>query len=218
MSIERRRFAWVLVLLLAAFGCGEDPMSTDDSTLPVLIDSPEKVVTALEKAYQSRDHKLLEGLLAHDVAQNAEYVFVLSEPTEKGDTEWGYDTEVRVHRRMFEPQNTPPGELPVPNDLWLQSVDVTLTQQADFVERTDLYSGDGGADGLLDSTKWRAMTARYSTDVFFAMQGDVDYQVTGQADFVIIEDLAKQGSESGRFLLLIWEDRGAPGKSSRLGV
>ncbi len=180
---------------------------------PLVIDSPEKVVAALERAYQTRDYDLFVKLLANDPNRNAEYLFILSEATEEGDTQWGWETEARAHRRMFDPQDTLPGELPVPNDLWLQSIDITLTLQGSFTERTDLYSSDGGADGLLDRNVWKATSALYSTDVFFAMAGEVDYQVTGQADFVIVEDLAKSDGEDGQFLIYIWEDLGAPGKA-----
>ena len=214
-----RQGAIALALVAAlATACADDPVTPSDPVSRFPIDSPDKVIEAVERAYQTRDYDLFKPLLANNAECNAEYLFILSEATEEGETQWGYETELRAHRRMFEPQNTLPGELPVPNDLWLQSVDITLTRQADWTERTDLYSSDGGDDGLLDPTKWRAVSVVYSTDVFFSMAGEVDYQVTGQADFVVIEDLAKTGSEPGRFLLLIWEDLGAPGKTFARGV
>jgi len=179
---------------------------------PIVINSEGALIDALEQAYQTRNFTNFVKLLANDPDRNAEYLFLLSEPAEGDITQWGFQTEARVHRRMFEPQNTTPGELPVPNDLWLQSVDINLTPQAEFSERTNLYSMDGGADGKLDPRIWRATSARYSTDVFFTMQGELDFQVQGQADFVVIEDLTKTDGAAGQFLLLIWEDLGTPAK------
>lgn len=175
----------------------------------VYMDSPNDVVDALVFAYQRRDPGL-HVLLANDPERNSEFLFILSEPTEGGETQWGFETEARIHRRMFDPENVPPGETQVPLDLWLESVSINLSQQASFAERTDLYSSDGGADGLLDPSIWRAFGATYSTDVFFAMAGELDYQVNGLADFVVIEDLTKNVGEPGRFLLFIWEDLGSP--------
>jgi hypothetical protein len=174
------------------------------------LDSDAAVVDGLEFAYRTRDVDLFTALLANDRGRNAGFLFLLSEPTEEGETQWGHETEARVHRRMFRPYDTLPGELPVPNDLWLQMVDITLTPLTEFSERTDLYSSDGGADGLLVPELWRAVSALYSTNVFFGMLGDTDYQVNGQADFVVIEDLTKDVGDAGKFLLFIWEELGSP--------
>ncbi len=213
-EIFRRTALFAALASILVTGCIFSPETGElPPEPPIVIDSSEALVSALERAYQTRDYPLFESLLANDSDRNADYLFILSEPTEEGETQWGFETEARAHRRMFDPENTLPGELPVPNDLWLQSVDINLTRQTEFTERTDLYSADGGADGLLDNTVWRAESARYSTDVFFAMNGEIDYQVTGQADFVVIEDLSKSAGETGQFLLFIWEDLAAPGKT-----
>jgi len=47
--------------------------------------------------------------------------------------------------------------------------------------------------------------ARYSTYVFFDMTG-TDYLVEGEANFVLLEDLAKPAGDAGKFLLLSWEE------------
>lgn len=212
-EIIRRAALLTALASIAITGCifspevGEVPPEP-----PIVIDSPQKLIEALERAYRTRNYDEFVALLANDPDRNAEYLFLLSEPTEEGDTQWGYQTEARAHWRMFNPQSTQPGELPVPNDLWLQTVDITLTPLTEFTERADLYSKDGGADGLLDPDEWRAVSALYSTNVFFGMLGQTDYQVNGQADFVVIEDLTKSGGAAGRFLLFIWEDLGAPGQ------
>ena len=88
---------------------------------------------------------------------------------------WGYDIEAHIHQRMFEPENTPPGLNPVPPEFWLTGIRATLTQQAPFTERTDLYESPQNPDGL-SPTKWKATEATYATDVYFEMQGDLYLQ------------------------------------------
>jgi hypothetical protein len=205
-------FALLAPVLL---GCGDDPVTVGPA--PFVIDSPEKVIDGLERAYRARDHEGFITLLANDPDRNAEFLFLLTEPTEEGETEWGYETEWNLHWRMFHPRDTLPGDLPVPNDLWLQTVDITLTPLTEFSERTDLYSSDGGADGLLDPEAWRAISALYSTNVFFGMLGDTDYQVNARADVVVVEDLTKEAGEAGQFLLLIWKDLDSP-RQRKLGA
>ena len=176
----------------------------------VPISTPEASVQALANSYRRRDLDLFAALLANDPSRNAEFLFLLSEPTDVGETQWGYTEEVRLHQRMFHPEDVPPGDPPVSSDLWMQGLTITLTPQEQFSERLDLYSENGGLDGKLDPALWRAMDARYSTYVFFDLTG-VDYKVDGdEANFVVIEDLSKSGGEPGRFLLYIWEDLGCP--------
>ena len=173
---------------------------------PPVIDSPEAVVSALSRAYQNRDIDLFKSLLANDPDRNAEYLFLLSAPTDLGETQWGYDEEVRIHQRMFNPESPPPGDPPVDAKLWLQSLQITLTRQETFGERTDLYTTNGGS---LDPTIWRAKDARYTTYVFFDLS-ETDYKVEGEALFVVLEDLTKNVGDVGKFLLYIWEDIAAP--------
>ena len=169
---------------------------------PPVIDSPEALVTALSRAYLTRDITLFESLLANDTARGAEYLFLLSAPTDLGETQWGYQEEARIHQRMFKPESPPPGDPPVASQLWLQSVTITLTKQESFAERTELYTTNGGS---LDQAIWRAKDARYTTFVFFDLAG-TDYKVEGEANFVVIEDLTKVVGDTGKFLLYIWED------------
>ena len=168
------------------------------------------VIAALERAYGTLNYNLYRSLLADNAPDNAEFRFFLSEPTGGGETQWAVTEELRIHQRMFVPERTPEGDVPVPPELWVQSIDIHLTQLEPFQERPDLYSQDGGADGKLDPGRWRATDARYATDVFWNTQGDVDYQVTGQAIFVVIQDRERRACASGRFLLYIWEDIGSP--------
>jgi hypothetical protein len=185
---------------------------------PARIDSPGAVIRALAAAYRSRDPELLRAILAHDETRGAEYVFFLSEPTELGETKWGWAEETRIHRRMFDPRNLPSDEDEVPPELWLQAVDINLQLLTAFQERTDLYSAEtcpGGKcpDGKLDPMIWSALEAQYATDVFFQTADDVDYQVNGKANFVVIEDRGKRAGDAGKFLLYIWEELTPPAKS-----
>ena len=181
---------------------------------PVIIDSPEALIRAFTAAYAMRDYDRFRSLLAHDPARNADYLFFLGEPTPGGETSWGYTEEARIHQRMFEPQNTPPGDPPVPPERWLSSISINLAQLEPFQERTDLYSAGGGADGKLDPAIWSALDARYGANVFFDTQGEnsTDFQVTGEANFVVIEDKSKEIGDPGKFLIYIWEDLQSPVK------
>ena len=100
---------------------------------------------------------------------------------------------------MFHPENVPAGDLPVPPQYWLASITINLTQMVEFQPRTDLG---------LDPTKWEATEARYGTHVLFDLQGPTDYEVNGEADFIVINDLSKAAGEERKFMLYRWTDRG----------
>ena len=189
--VDRRapmRLRWFPVLMLLTLplpGC-DDPIVQPTDPPP---DSPEAVVQALGRAYRELDLGLFRSILANDPRRNAEYIFYLSEATELGETNWRHEEELRIHRRMFQPKNLPPGEAPVSADLRLVAIHVWLRQVTPFLERTDLYSADGGADGKLDPATWKAVEARYSTDAVFDTQSELDYGIQAEADFVVLEDL-----------------------------
>lgn len=202
----RRASLFILVALLG-LGCGDDPVTRIEDP-PRIYLGPTDIIGALSQAYQTRDYDFFVSLLANDPDRNAQFTFKLHEPTEDGVTEWGFETEARVHRRMFCP-DCPGFEFPLPDALWIESININLSLQTNFTERHTLYSKDNGKDGLLDPRIWKTHATTYSTDVFFAMAGELDYQVNGFADFVIIEDLTKSDNEPDRFLLFIWEDLGS---------
>lgn len=178
---------------------------------PPVIDSEEALINALSRAYLTRDDLLFKSLLANDPDRNADYLFLLSEPTDLGETQWGFEEEVRIHQRMFHPEAPPPGDPEVAAELWLQSLTITLTKQENFAERPELYSENAGLDGKLDPAIWRVTDARYTTYVFFDLTG-TDYKVEGEANFVVIEDLTKDVGDAGKFLIYIWEDISVPAK------
>jgi hypothetical protein len=100
----------------------------------------------------------------------------------------------------------------------LEEIDITLTQLEEFEERLDLYTGDEGLDGKLDPEIWRAVDARYSTNVFLRTVGETDFHVEGESNLVVIEDLAKKDGANGKFFLFIWEDLGSHRKSDPTSV
>ena len=202
-------FALGLVLTLA--GCKDRRIIRCD-TCPRLIVYPAitseaTLIANFEAAYQRRDYDKLKALFSNPTqpipAQPA-YRFFLSEPTPTHPS-WGYTEEMRIHRRMFKPQDPLPGETPVDPDLWLQSVDIRLTLQTDFVERADLYRSPSNPDGL-DSARWRATEGVYATSVFFQLAGNTDFMVNGHANFVVIEDKTKTNDDPGKWLIYRWED------------
>ena len=170
--------------------------------------SPAELIDAFAQAYGTMNYNLYRSLLADNAPGNAKFLFFLSEPTELGETQWGVTEELRIHQRMFMPESTPEGDPPVPPERWVQNIDINLTQLEPFAERTDLYSQDGGADGKLDSARWRATDARYGTYVYWDMAGEMDYVVQGEENFIVIEDKAKEPREPDKFLLYVWEDLG----------
>jgi len=182
---------------------------------PPFIDSPDALIQALSRSYLTRDDALFASLLANAPDrpeagdQKAAYLFLLSEPTPQQETQWGYQEEVRIQKRMFHPEKPDPGDPIVPTDLWMQSLQITLTPLESFTERLELYSENHGLDGKLDPDIWKASDARYSTYVLFDLTG-TDYKVEGEANFVVIEDKTKVVGDAGKFLIYIWEDLGCP--------
>ena len=197
--------AWLVAACISIPAC-EDPVPPP--TLDPPIDSAEAVIDALARAYLTRDSELFDSLLAHEPTANAEFIFYLSEPTDLGETQWGYDDETRIHRRMFHPESAEP---PLESGLWLQGLTATLTQQVAFTEQPLLYSTNAGLDGKLDPERWRAMEARYSAYVFIDLT-HIDYLVEGESGFVVIQDLTKESGEVQRFLLYRWDDAIYPAK------
>jgi hypothetical protein len=183
-------------LVLVVVGC--DKKVYDPLPSPCCADP----VQALSDAYRSRNSSLLASLLAPD------FTFYRHQPhPDSGEQFWDLETELRIHRRMFDPRSIPMNDTPLSNDLWVTSINVTITPQAAFTERTDLYT-TADPPGPLDPARWRAEDATYGTELFLALQGEDDYVVSGRANFVVLTDLTKSNSEPGRFLLYRIEDLG----------
>lgn len=174
--------------------CGDDPVKPPGPPPPVT--SPEGLVAALADAYRARCLECVDVLLS--ALPEAEFTFVVSDPNQGNPVAWGLDTERLVTRRLLRPGTLVEGELPVPPDLWLTSLDVTLAARSDF--------GLAPLPAGLDRTRWNALSADYAHDVFFDLQGETDYQVTGSSRLTVLVDLDKADGEAGKYLLYRWEE------------
>jgi hypothetical protein len=164
---------------------------------------PAAVIARLRDAYAARSYAQYSTLF-HD-----DFLFVLQpnplDPTQPEN--WGRTEELRIHKRMFEPQNIGPGEDLLPLDLWLLAIDIELTSNRPFEERPEFYVSPANPGGL-DPSRWKALGTEYNTSVLFQTQGELDYQVTGKAWFVVVQDLWKVPGKPGAFLLYQWQDLG----------
>ena len=204
---------WVCLGIVAALsldlGCmGVKPIASPRST-PHSTDSAENLIQMLAHAYRTMDYTLYRTLFANPKDHGVEFHFVLYEPTAAGEAQWGYNEEMRIHRRMFQPQAIAAGEKPVPSGLWPESIACRLTRQGEFAERFDLYRSEQNPMGELDRHRWRATDAAYATSVLWSTQGGMAFRVEGQARFVVVEDLTKAAGELGKFLVYRWEDLGS---------
>jgi hypothetical protein len=201
-----RRFERLFSVLLpaaltwAALGCeNRTPSPPEICTADCPAEDP---IRRLAEAYRTRDLELFVSALVKAPEAGAEYLFIPS--PDSGLEPWGFAEEVRLHRRLFHPESPAPGEDPCPAELWRQSVDATFVQLSPYAEREDLYRSETNPGGL-DPRRWRAADARYASSFFIAGAGDLDYQVEGVNNFVILEDLSRSGSPDRR-QIYIWEE------------
>jgi hypothetical protein len=163
-----------------------------------------ELIAKLSSAYQSRNYDWFSNLFSRQ-ADGAPYFFFLNDPP---GANWDLTEELRIHRRMFKPEDPLPGETPVDRDLWLVSIDIQLEPQTEWTERLDLYLSDTNPSGL-NPTRWKVTDAQYHTYVLFTLQGTTSYQVNGRANFVVVEDLTKNVGDDRKFLIYRWEDLGS---------
>ena len=128
---------------------------------------------------------------------------------DSGVVETGLHEWLRVWRRVMLPRDALPGDSPVPPDIRAVSIDVSLTQQADFQERKDLYRDPIRNPNGLDPARWVAAEATFGVDLFMATAGQADYQVRGPVKIVILTDLlARDACGYHPVLVYRWEDDG----------
>src|SRR5678816_2943754 len=138
-SVRRSRLA-ALVCLSNLVACSNHSSPTDvakattDARQAIQVGGPRlggQVVSALAQAYNERDAAKLEALLSDEAG--ASYLFF-------GTNDFlGKLEEDRIASRMFHPEDVPPGDPPVPLDLWLLDIDAEFKQLAAWTERSDLY-------------------------------------------------------------------------------
>jgi hypothetical protein len=206
----------VTLLALLLGGCIFSPTEKPPPPEPPRIGIPTSEVELIAKladVYQRESYSEFENLFPK-AEDNAPYLFILNDPPVGEPPNWDLTEELRIHRRMFEPENTPPGEEPVPAELWLESITISLTPNRDFSERPDLLgppANPSNPEGL-DSDRWRVTEAQYHANLLFNTQTDTDFRVNGEANFIVINDLTKEIGEDRKFLIYRWEDLGSTGK------
>jgi hypothetical protein len=206
----RQHLMLALVVATAIFsGCIFGPKSQDKPpTEQIIPNSQDELIQLLSTAYRNRDIDTFTNLFPN-TADAAPYLFFLNAPV-NGVNNWDLTEEVRIHRRMFKPEDPLPGETQVAPELWLASITINLTRTASsWVERTDLYKTPTNPEGL-DSAKWKASEAEFHADILFETQGDTDYRVDGRHNFIVIEDVTKDVGTDRKFLIYRWEDLDPP--------
>jgi hypothetical protein len=188
------------------------PPCLPEPIVAITPDSPGELIAALASAYSNMDLDRYAALFTNQAQHGIDFRFVLFEPNEKGEKEWGYDEEMRIHRRMFRPETIPSGDRPLPCELWVRSIDARLELVRGFEERWDLYRSEQNPTGELDRHRWRAVDALYATRVTWDLVSDRSLAIAGQARFVVVEDLLTAASDPNRFLIYRWEDLG-PGET-----
>jgi len=201
-GFNRRRF--LIAALAGVFVVGCMTKSEPEPNLPDL-DPPlaEDLVQALAGAYLTLDHTKLASLLAPG------FTFHRNAPDpQTGELFWDRDTELRIHQRMFDPEEIPSSDTPLADEFWLQSVNITLTPEATFTERLDLYT-TADPPGPIDPTLGLVEEAPYGINIFLQLQGEDDYLIQGRAYVVLLTDLSKAVTDPGKFLLYRIEDFGS---------
>jgi hypothetical protein len=166
--------------------------------------SEAELIAKLARAYARRKPRMFASLFPAP-EDSVQYFYFLNEPA---GANWDRTEELRIHRRMFTPLDLTPGETPVPQDLWLASIDIQLEPQTAWTERPDLYRSQANPAGL-NPRRWKVTDAIYHTYVLFLLQGFTGYQVNGRANFVVVEDRSKLLGQDHKFLLYRWEDLGS---------
>lgn len=206
--------ALLVLTVCVAFHAQAQPETSQPSTgagpgaadVLTIAESEDELIRVFASAYRSRDFELYQTLFANENEHGVPFTFFLVGRTDAGDAQWGYDEEMRIHRRMFAPETLPKGE-ELRRALWVQQIFLELHPQRGFEERYDLYRSDANPEGL-DRKRWRATDAEYSTHLRVETRSAGTFSVLGTANFVVIEDLHKQLGDADKFLIYHWVDEG----------
>ncbi|MFQ5600847.1 MAG: hypothetical protein ACE5G2_09870 [Candidatus Krumholzibacteriia bacterium] len=167
------------------------------------IDSETAFIREFEHAYGHMSHGSFAAFLSG--RDGAEFRFETHAAVSAGPASWGRTEELEIHERMFNPRFWQAGELPVPQDLRMESIRIHLTPLTEFSERPELYHHDATNPSGLDPGRWRASRATYWSYAYLATKGP-DYQVSGPVRFTVLEDRARSVGEAGKFTLHHWEE------------
>jgi hypothetical protein len=189
----------VLAALLGQPACRKSSRLTPPQSFHAC-ESAACVIGALETAYQHRDLDTFATLLHPS--------FLFTANTDSGGLELDRAAWLRVHRRLFRPENAPPGEPPVPAEHWLTGVRIGFTPESDFEERRDLYRDPISNPNGLDPALWRVVGAHFAIEVGLDTQGQTDYVLESSADLAIADDSTKRRGESDKLLVYRWNDFG----------
>ena len=159
--------------------------------------APVTLIEELVRVYEARDYDSYAALFP-PAPESAQFEFVLPDPLPGGQVSWDLAEELRIHRRMFRPDQVPPGETPVPQELWLVSVSVSLVSIAGFAE----IENPAG----LDPRRWRAWEAEYGAEVLFDTQSDTDFRATGRQRFVVAGLPNRLEGVPGKVCLYRWQE------------
>jgi len=173
------------------------------------ITTSEGLISVLAEVYRTMDLDLYSTLFTRAAVHGVESRFIQYEPMLPGDSEWGTDEELRIHRRMFIPESIGPDEDPLPYSLWVKSIDVELVRLTPFTERFDLYRSEQDPQAPLDRKRWRADESVYATNVVWHTRGGPSMGIAGRARFVVIQDLVDCVDDG--FYVYVWEDLGPGG-------
>jgi hypothetical protein len=198
----------VLPFVLPACNSPSDPANSDlvtaqRTSMPAAVPAattPAQLIDALAAAYRARDPGRFAALL------DADYLFVV-DPAPNGPGQWNAVEERRIHQRMFRPMDVPPSEDPVPEELWALRLLSKFTPREPFAERPEFYQSPSNPNGV-DPARFKVWGAEYDTWIFFEMQGETDYEVTGRALFTVKQSLAGPFGSAPDITLYRWEDLG----------
>jgi hypothetical protein len=196
--------------MLFVCGCNEPAKVVEQLPPPCTncANSEDELIQLLATAYRERDHDRFADLFSSD-ADEAPYFFFMNSPI-NGIDNWDRTEELRIHRRMFKPENLAPPEAPVPSQLWLVAITINLSRTAaSWVERTDLYKTPSNPSGL-DQSKWKVAEAEFHAEILFETQSQTGYRVDGRENFIVIQDLDKTPGSPRRYLMYRWEDLDPP--------
>jgi hypothetical protein len=173
--------------------------------LPVRLDSEAGLVAEFLNTYRRHDPVAFDALLARE--SGAEYRFTApGRGTGGSDAEWDAAEESRLQRRMFNPDLRGPGETQVTWYMRLHSQELFLHAQGGWTERPELYRSDTNPSGL-DPARWRATGNTFTVNAWFKNIILHVYSITGEVDFVVLEDRALSPGAVGEYLLYRWVDR-----------